>query len=238
MMLPVYPVASAAVAAAEDLHSTDVRVRLEDEDDPVMMLPVYPVASADDLRDSVSESRLDLMPVVRVIKTRAFLQPKENTLIDEGLGRHLQTVVGGSHTAITAIAAVRTTVLFLVRVYDIALDNKVSMGPELSILLFFVRLICDSTLFSSLTGLLVKYPQSPSTLASHLYTMLKAIKWLSFHELSLNEPNFQPGMYRVSDLMSDCINGAKRSASSNQRKKDMTVSKAVFDGVLPPGKLI
>ena len=208
----------------------------EEETDPTLMLPVYPDVEDDDLKDSADTSRLDLMPTTRVVKTRAFLKPKEDTLINQGLGRHLQTVIGGSHTDVTAATVVRTTVLFLARVHNRALDQNVSMDPALNILTFFVQMICDPAMFSSLTSLLVAYPQSPSTLASHLYAMLKSIKWLSFQEYSISLPNFQHGMHRVTDVISDCVNGTKRALNRSLRKKNMTVSKAVFDGVLPPGK--
>lgn len=196
--------------------------------------PVLLLHAVDAEDDQVNQDDT-FMPTRRVAKNRAYLLPKENTMLEHGFAKHWKSVVGGSHTDIATTTALRITVKFLARVFEFALDNGIVFEERLTIFEFFVRLVCDAALFKSLTDFVAVYPGQPGTIASHLYTIQDSARWLTFNHLARESDDFVPGMSRFTAYIASAIRGAKRTTARQQKNKDMSVDTAVFEGRFPPG---
>jgi hypothetical protein len=78
------------------------------------------------------------------------------------------------------------------------------------------------------------YPLSPSSLATHLYDLLEALRWLQLHPSSgISAVDHQ----QFDRFIRDSAKGVKRAVRKTKKLSDKSISSAVFNGEYPAGGL-
>jgi hypothetical protein len=189
--------------------------------------------SAEPALASHSDSTMPLVQGVAINDN--LLKPMQDDLINKGLGRWLTSKAGGSKTEGELNRIVRTSAKILLQVNDTALGNGYVHARMVKAVDFFICMVSDTLLYSALQECFENYPWRPSTMIQHGYDLLEVTKWLAMFPDAVATSGFNKGVLRLQTMLTNIINGAKKSLRKEKNRRDNSIAKAVEDRKYPPG---